>query len=163
MDRRQVVKLMAAAPALAVVPKAGLARPDSAAWDSLRRRLGDRLMVVRSPLVECARSGGQGADALFAKLKNPYYLGDEPGLTQTLGWTDAWTSQPSDYAVAAETAADVAAAVDFAREQGVRACLPPSANTIPSTSSPAITALGDSLAGAGRRTSVTELEKQRSP
>jgi hypothetical protein len=38
-------------------------------------------MVVRSPLAECARSGGAGADALFAKLKNPYYLGDEPGLT----------------------------------------------------------------------------------
>ena len=31
-------------------------------------------MVVRSPLAECARSGGEGADALFAKLKNPYYL-----------------------------------------------------------------------------------------
>jgi FAD/FMN-containing dehydrogenase len=120
MERRQVVKLMAAAPALAALPKAGFARPATAAWDSLRRRLGERLMVVRSPLAECARAGGQGADALFAKLKNPYYLGDEPGLTQSLGWTDAWTSQPSDYAVAAESAADVAAAVDFAREHGVR-------------------------------------------
>ena len=26
---------------------------------------------------------------------NPYYRGDEVGLTQTLGWVDAWTSQPS--------------------------------------------------------------------
>ncbi|HEU4969822.1 FAD-binding protein [Sphingomonas sp.] len=120
MDRRQVVKLMAAAPALAALPEAGFARPEPADWDALRRRLGERLMVVRSPLAECARSGGKGADALFAKLKNPYYLGDEPGLTQSLGWTDAWTSQPSDYAVAAETAADVAAAVNFAREHGVR-------------------------------------------
>ncbi|GAO40483.1 hypothetical protein SCH01S_48_01440 [Sphingomonas changbaiensis NBRC 104936] len=120
MDRRRIVKLMAAAPVLAALPRAAFARPDTAAWESLRRRLGDRLMVVHSPLAECARSGGQGADALFAKLKNPYYLGDEPGLTQTLGWTDAWTSQPSDYAVAAESAADVAAAVDFAREHGVR-------------------------------------------
>nr|WP_198159858.1 MULTISPECIES: FAD-dependent oxidoreductase [Sphingomonas] len=120
MDRRQIVKLMAAAPALAAIPKAGFGRPAPADWDALRRRVGDRLMVVRSPLAECARSGGQGADALFAKLKNPYYLGDEPGLTQTLGWTDAWTSRPSDYAVAAESAADIAAAVDFARAHGVR-------------------------------------------
>lgn len=120
LDRRQVVKSMAAASAVAALPEAGIARAHPAAWDSLRRRLGDRLMVVRSPLVECARARGKGADAVFAKLKNPYFLGDEPGLTQTLGWTDAWTSRPSDYAVAAESAADVAAAVDFAREHGVR-------------------------------------------
>ena len=40
---------------------------------------------------------------MFKELKNPYYLGDEVGLTQSLGWVGAWTSQPSVYAVAAET------------------------------------------------------------
>ena len=43
-----------------------------------------------------------------------------PALTQTLGWVDAWTSQPSVYAVAAETTADVVAAVNFARENNLR-------------------------------------------
>ncbi len=57
---------------------------------------------------------------LVRELKNPYFLGDDPALTQTLGWVDAWTSQPSTYAVAAETADDVAAAVNFARDYNLR-------------------------------------------
>ena len=89
-------------------------------WDELRKRVGSRLIPVDSPLVAAARSGGTGADALFAALKNPYYLGDDPALTQTLGWIDAWTSRPSLMAVAAESAADVAAAVNFARAHRMR-------------------------------------------
>jgi FAD/FMN-containing dehydrogenase len=57
---------------------------------------------------------------IFKELKNPYYLGDEIGLTQSLGWVDAWTSRPSVYAVAAETTDDVVAAVNFARENNLR-------------------------------------------
>jgi FAD/FMN-containing dehydrogenase len=47
-------------------------------------------------------------------------VGDQPALTQTSGWADAWTSQPSVYAVAAESTADVVAAVNFAREHHLR-------------------------------------------
>ncbi|MEW5315001.1 MAG: hypothetical protein WDW38_006458 [Sanguina aurantia] len=54
------------------------------------------------------------------QIKNPYYIRDQPGLTQTSGWADAWLSQPSAYAVAAETTADVVAAVNFAREHHLR-------------------------------------------
>jgi FAD/FMN-containing dehydrogenase len=57
---------------------------------------------------------------IFKELKNPYYLGDEVGLTQTLGWIGGWTSRPSTYAVAAETTSDVVAAVNFARENKLR-------------------------------------------
>jgi FAD/FMN-containing dehydrogenase len=57
---------------------------------------------------------------IFKELKNPYYLGDEIGLTQSLGWVNAWTSRPSIYAVAAETTDDVVAAVNFARENNLR-------------------------------------------
>lgn len=49
-----------------------------------------------------------------------YYLGDEVGLTQTLGWTDGWRSRPSEYAVRAETTEDVVAAVNFARDNDLR-------------------------------------------
>ena len=63
-----------------------------------------RLIKVRSPLAACV---GASSDAdcaqVFKELKNPYYLGDEVGLTQSLGWVGAWTSQPSVYAVAAKT------------------------------------------------------------
>jgi FAD/FMN-containing dehydrogenase len=121
MERRTVVKGMAGVAALASGGTRLLAAPVSVkAWEALRSQVGDRLIRVRSPLAEVAKAGGAGADELFARIQNPYLLGDEPGLTQTLGWVDAWTSQPSDFAVAAESAADVAAAVDFARKHGVR-------------------------------------------
>ena len=58
--------------------------------------------------------------SLAVDLRNPYYIGDQPGLTQTLGWTGAWTSEPSVYAVAARNAHDIAAAVNFARDNNLR-------------------------------------------
>jgi FAD/FMN-containing dehydrogenase len=53
-------------------------------------------------------------------LRNPFYVGGQPGATQSSGWLDAWMSTPSAYAVAAESAADVVAAVNFARERNLR-------------------------------------------
>ena len=92
----------------------------TARWRALQQQLGPRLIPVASPLEACARAGGAGAAALFRQIKNPYYLGDEPALTQTLGWTGAWVSRASRFAVRAETTADVAAAVTFARASGAR-------------------------------------------
>jgi FAD/FMN-containing dehydrogenase len=76
---------------------------------------------VRSPLTTCVGASSDAACAqVFKELKNPYYLGDEVGLTQSLGWVGAWTSQPSVYAVAAKTTADIVAAVKFARKNSLR-------------------------------------------
>ena len=76
---------------------------------------------MRSPLAACADAPASPACAqVFKDLKNPYYLGDEAGLTQSLGWVGAWTSRPSAYAVAARTTDDVVAAVDFAHEHDLR-------------------------------------------
>lgn len=96
--------------------------PAPAKWQRLKAALKGELIEVRSPLKDCAGTGSTDAPCakLFKDLKNPYFIGDHPGLTQTLGWADAWTSQPSVYAVAAESAADVAAAVNFAREHKLR-------------------------------------------
>lgn len=95
--------------------------PDAAAWEQLGQRLGGRLVRVRSPLTECVRSLDAPACREFSRrVKNPYYLGDEVGLTQNLGWVGAWTSEPSVYAVAARTTDDVVAAVDFARRHRLR-------------------------------------------
>ncbi len=93
--------------------------PPNAQWDQLKQAVGGRLQRLRSPFEACASGDGACKEAL-AQVKNPYYLGDEPALTQTSGWVDAWTSRPSVYAVAAETASDVAAAVNFAREHHLR-------------------------------------------
>ncbi len=95
--------------------------PSEQEWQRLAQRTGDAFSPVRSPLAECIASGDASkCDDLFDAMKNPYFLGDEPGLTQSLGWVDAWTTRPSAYAVAARSAQDVAAAVDFARTHRLR-------------------------------------------
>ena len=66
------------------------------------------------------RRPAPSARAFFKGLKNPWLIGDNVALTQTSGWVDAWTSTPSAYAVAARNAADVAAAVNFARTHRLR-------------------------------------------
>ncbi|MGH8157341.1 MAG: FAD-binding protein [Rhodanobacter sp.] len=95
--------------------------PSAARWDELKRDVGGRLLKLESPFAGCAETPASAACSEALKhLKNPYYIGDQPALTQTSGWADAWTSQPSVYAVAAESAADVVAAVNFAREHHLR-------------------------------------------
>ena len=95
--------------------------PSEASWDQLDRDVGGRLIKVRSPLADCVSgSFDPNCEQIFKELKNPYYLGDEVGLTQSLGWVGAWTSEPSVYAVAVKTTQDVVAAVNFARTNNLR-------------------------------------------
>ncbi len=95
--------------------------PGTAEWDRLRLAVQGNLIALRSPLDACrAAPDGEACRQLFKELKNPYFIGDSPVLTQTCGWVDAWTAQPSTYAVAARSAADVVAAVNFAREKNLR-------------------------------------------
>jgi FAD/FMN-containing dehydrogenase len=95
--------------------------PDVTQWEALRKAVSGRLIKVTSPFAACAKAPqSDGCAEFFGNLRNPFFIGDDVALTQTLGWTDAWTSKPSDYAVAAETGADVAAAVNFAREHRLR-------------------------------------------
>jgi hypothetical protein len=93
--------------------------PSAADWDGLRRATSGRLLKLASPFAGCATDAAACA-AMREQLKNPFAVGDNPALTQTSGWLDAWLSQPSAYAVAARNALDVAAAVDFARTHKLR-------------------------------------------
>jgi len=95
--------------------------PSAVRWDQLNRDVGGRLIKVQSPFATCG-AGSEGAACAEAlkELKNPFYIGDQPGLTQTSGWVDAWTSQPSVYAVAAQRTEDIVAAVNFARDHHLR-------------------------------------------
>lgn len=91
--------------------------PSAAAWATLSRAVGGQLTKVQWPPAVCMSGSDTTACAdVFKELKNPYYINPSPGLTQTCGWADAWTSTPSAYAVAARKTADVVAAVNFARE-----------------------------------------------
>jgi FAD/FMN-containing dehydrogenase len=53
-------------------------------------------------------------------LRDPFYLGDNPALTQNSRLLDAWRPARSAFAVTAESAADVAAAVGFAARHNLR-------------------------------------------
>ena len=95
--------------------------PPQASWERLRQRVEGRLIKVQSPLNVCVEAPeGAACGEVFRELKNPYYIGDDVALTQTTGWVDAWTSQPSVYAVAARDTRDVIAAVEFARLHNLR-------------------------------------------
>ena len=95
--------------------------PTVSEWDELRQSVGGRFVALRSPLDACRTSSdNETCRDLFRELKNPYFIGDNPALTQTCGWVDAWIAQPSAYAVTAHRAGDVVATVNFAREKNVR-------------------------------------------
>ena len=128
----------AATPARSRVRPGDPAWPTEASWDRLDRAVGGRLIKVRSPLSACIEAPSSPECAhVLKELRNPFYLGDEVGLTQTLGWVDAWTSQPSVYAVAAGSTADVVAAVDFARENDLRLVVKGGGHSYQGTSSSA--------------------------
>jgi FAD/FMN-containing dehydrogenase len=95
--------------------------PAPEAWDQLNQAVGGRLIKVQTPLEECrARAGTDDCTSLFKELKNPYFIRDQVGVTQTLGLIDGWTFAPSAYAVRARNTGDVVAAVDFARKHNLR-------------------------------------------
>ena len=94
--------------------------PGEAEWQGLNTKVGGQLTAVHSPLDACKGGDKAACDAVFKQLKNPYFIRDNVALTQTTGWAEAWTSSPSAYAIDARNAADVAAAVNFAREHKLR-------------------------------------------
>lgn len=109
-------------------------RPET--WDGLKRQVGGRLVTPHSPLVACqTTTADPSCTTLFTQLENPYFIGDNPALTQTLGWADAWVSSPSAYAVAAASSADVAAAVNFARTHRLRLVIKGGGHSYQGTSS----------------------------
>jgi hypothetical protein len=143
MNRRRLLKSAAVLPGLAVswpeiAPAAASgaaaptyparrvrpvdpAWPSPASWAQLNRGVAGRLIKVQSPLAACQNApNSDSCREVFKELKKPFYIGDQPALTQTSGWVDGWTSSPSVYAVAATKTQDVVAAVNFARENNLR-------------------------------------------
>ena len=84
-----------ASPAIRRVRPSDTSWPSNAAWKRLNEAVGGNLIPVDFPMNACM-SSSQSADCktLFANLKKPYYIGDNPGITQTLGWVDGWATKP---------------------------------------------------------------------
>lgn len=139
MKRRDLLRafpaslLAAGVPGLvraAALPSAGALRarvrpggddwPTAAEWESLKRAIGGRLLKLESPFAGCAALESASCSELRRNIQNPYFIGDSPVLTQTSGWQDAWLSRPSAYGVTATGAADIAAAIKFARRHHLR-------------------------------------------
>ena len=119
----------AAAPAPPAATSARLARvrpsdagwPSEREWQSLNTAVGGNLLPGQ-PLFGACNGDPDGAACrdVYANIRNPFFIGDEAGGTQVSGWLDAWAPAPSAWAVRARNAADVAAAVDFARTHNLR-------------------------------------------
>jgi FAD/FMN-containing dehydrogenase len=136
MQRRSLLQSAAALPLLGVFPGAALARvmapfrrvrpqdpfwPSAAQWQALNAQVGGQLLEVQSLFSPCASAPeGAACAEVYKNIRNPVYIGDQAGGTQVSGWLDAWTPAPSVYAVKARQAADVAAAVNFARTHNLR-------------------------------------------
>src|SRR5208283_3121603 len=134
MNRRAFLKAIGSAALLPILPRrlsastnfrrrrpSDAAWPSQSAWKQLNDAVGENLIPVEFPLsVLKTDPEGAAAQLLAKNLRNPYYIGDQPGLTETLGWVDAWATKPSVYAVAARNAHDIAEAVNFARENDLR-------------------------------------------
>ncbi len=134
MNRRTFLKGVGSAALLPVLPHNLLADttirrvrpgdpgwPSADAWKRLNEAVGGNLVPVNSPLsILKANPHSAEAKQIWKDLKNPYYVRDQAGLTETMGWLDAWASQPSVYAVQARNAQDIAATVNFARENNLR-------------------------------------------
>jgi len=123
MNKRAFLKAIGSVALLPMLPRRLLAdaapaasgfrrrRPSDAAWPSqadwkrLNDAVGGNLIPVDFPLsVLKSDPDGDAAKQLLKNLKNPYFLGDTPGLTESTGWVDAWATKPSVYAVAARHA-----------------------------------------------------------
>ncbi len=95
--------------------------PTSKAWAELNRAVNGNLIKVDTLFAPCiSESTSAACKDVAQNMRNPFYLGDQPGGTQVSGWLNAWTPEPSVYAIKAQSTADVIAGVNFARENNLR-------------------------------------------
>jgi FAD/FMN-containing dehydrogenase len=87
-------------------------------WAELESQITSRLILPEWPLQRCITED-ENCAAFFASARNPYFLGDNPALTQTFGLVDAWVSKPSERVLEAVSATDIAAAIRFARDNTI--------------------------------------------
>lgn len=124
MNRRAFLRAVGSAALIPILPRRLLAStnnfrrrrpsdptwPSQSAWKQLNEAVGGNLIPVDFPVSKPSR--GEHQKSILRRRS--------AGLTETLGWVDAWATKPSVHAVAARNAQDIAAAVNFARENDLR-------------------------------------------
>ncbi len=153
MRRRQLLKSFASsalfwlAPGMALAVKKQPLRarvrpsdadwPTASQWQALKNQVGGRLTALASPFAACIAGDAPVCDDTFKIFDNPFAVGDDPALTQNLGWIGAWSYAPSAYVVMAQSSSDVAAAVRFARLHRLRVVVKGGGHSYQGTSSAA--------------------------
>lgn len=95
--------------------------PSENVWKELGSSLDGQLTQLELPLNICKiNPGSKACKNIFQQLKNPFYISNHPGLSQTSGWFGAWESHPATYAIEAQSTADVVKGVNFARKHNLR-------------------------------------------
>jgi FAD/FMN-containing dehydrogenase len=89
---------------LALLLTACASTPTAKDWQQLESTLTAKLEIPQPP----------------KSTRDPFALEDQSGATQSQGWLGAWSAALSTHAVVAESAADIAAAVNFARQHRLR-------------------------------------------
>jgi FAD/FMN-containing dehydrogenase len=95
--------------------------PSDSEWNALSGRLEGVLERSRSAFdTALSEAGGSLSEDVLAKVTNPFFLQDFSGSTQSLGWLDAWQSQPSEIVSIPRSARDVSEIVQFAVRHNLR-------------------------------------------
>jgi len=95
--------------------------PSAASWAKLKAEVGGHLIEPMALFGSCPTDpNGTACLEAHKHMDNPFWIGDQPAGTQVSGWLDAWSPAASAYAVEARSAADVAAGVNFARQNNLR-------------------------------------------
>ena len=98
-----------------LVPKSSRAGiiPDHQSWTALEKQLQGSLLTPELPWVNATAS-------VLKKLRNPFWIQEQPMGLQSTGWLGAWQAAASTHVIAAESAGDLAVGVSFAREHQLR-------------------------------------------
>ena len=111
--------------------------PKPEIWQELKGAVGGNCLRCNRSLLVVRTMQKSVLFGALQNMRNPFWIADQPAGTETSGWLDAWTSAPSVYAVAARDAADVAAAVNFARDHKLRLVVKGGAHSYQGTSNAA--------------------------
>src|SRR5690625_1935105 len=95
--------------------------PSKDTWNKLAQTLTGRLTKLDHPLRNCIENQrSSDCKNSLSQLNNPFYISDQPALTQTSGWIDSWISTPSVFAIEAHSTSDIVNGVNFARKYNLR-------------------------------------------
>lgn len=98
--------------------------PTAEEWAILNTQVHGNLVQLKSLLEPCKLNAKSSqCEAALIHARNPFFLETHPDATQSTGYLNAWTSSPSQYAIAAKSAADIVAGVNFARQHNLRLVL----------------------------------------